>query len=65
MYMQCCYFHISVFQLLYEQHEGGGNISLITLHPNQIDPEDKAKFDNLKLEIPSMRYRLLSLYAKW
>ena len=41
-------------QLIYDFKDGGGSLDLISLFPDEIPMDEKAKFVRIGVEIPSM-----------
>lgn len=41
-------------QLIYDFKEGGASLGLISLHPDQLPPKDKLRFQRIGVNIPSM-----------
>ena len=41
-------------QLIYDFKDGGGTFGLMSLHPDEILPEDKEKFRKIGVQIPNM-----------
>jgi len=41
-------------QLIYDFKDGGASLGLISLHPDQLPDEDKRRFKNIGVKVPSM-----------
>ena len=52
-------FFVFTMQLIYESTEGAGTIQLITLKPEDLDPNKTKQFEVLGIEIPSIKYTYL------
>ena len=50
------YHHLFFSQLIYDFKDGGGSFGLLSLHPEHLPDKDKAKFEKIRVKIPSMMY---------
>ena len=48
--------HLFLSQLIYDFKDGGGSFGLLSLHPEHLPDKDKAKFEKIRVKIPSMMY---------